>query len=1332
VHSQDSQARKRRHRGRSGASGAGSANGGAPAALLSQGPSRPNGISSSAPVARLTKPRGLARAAAARNAAQGSDGRSAPLKEVPSKSSGGSSAASPERHSFRSVASSAAVSRLSCSRPSSAVGRLQSSAPVARLRDAGGRLRDSSRSDSPSDSSTSSSGCSFERSISCGALIFRRQTRQNSVLKVHGEQLSLLDTSICNGWMAVGDGIGNNLERVTHDDLQEAAMRGNVPLMRQLIRAGASVNAPMRPESDDEFMTLLHIFAMKPELPNGIQVISEIIRGRANLNVRSSLGSTPLSCACFVKHPGAVKVLLEAKADASPTDDKGCTAVRCAVLPPVDPGRFEAAEWILKCVDVLKLLVAAGADLDHGGDVPPIVEATRNLNGDAVTALLEGGATPDGLHDAVAKAPIPIISQLIEAEANPFKKDRDGKSVMEVALARGDEEITTMLRNFIGDLQRNNHPHCKTQQANSVDFGKGHETGKYEGNLRRSRTANAKTSEQDLGRCSRICGRRFARYHTERVQPFCRRLQTNKVFELSMFVVLIVALFLPDVWVLLDINSDQALDTCLTVIMAAFLMELLVQMIGYPDTYTFSFFFWMDLIGLFSVPMDHSLVVNALPTSLDNAVVLRAARMAKLGARASRFTKLVKFLRFLPGMKETANAGTAKVISRSLNMSLSTRVSCLIVLMVIVLPLFELAAYPQYDFSMAMWLDLIHDTAHMYPDEVLEVVGDFEAFYRDRSYFPFEIVWDYQNGTTPSLALSGGPPNHRRSEIKVKGEAGSTYAMFNFRGVHKVDSICNVLLILTILVLMLGSGLVLSNTVSSIVLTPLEELLENVKKIASKIFTSVASMEKGRKKSKDQDQDAEAGGGGLGAETELLDRVLKKLTALSEITVKKSPLDSEAMERLGEADAEMLKSYTVPDHGDKYRDEYMEAEDVASMADLPAMRTIQQQLSDADVSWRALDDWDFDAFKLSDAQRRAAVGAVIVMRHEHISEGSFLGEWASTCACFVDGVLNGYTSPVEVPYHNWMHAVDATLSMNVMLELCVTGFYFTAYERFALAVAAVCHDIGHPGMNNQFLIQTLHPLAVRYNDISPLENLHCATLFELASRPGMMIFGDLEKDRYKEVRHYIIEAVLATDYSRHFNLVQQVETLYEMNNELFDTSDEMYRMGASAFPSREVVDFFRGKDVKRHIRMIFLHYCDVSNPMKSFDIAQSWADLILEEFFMQGGREKEAKIPVQPLNDRDHVNKAYSQVTFIELFVAPMAIAMVRLIPDLRITVDTLLANLEMWFDLWVRDTDPPPSDDERVRVMERIVKLQAMYPYFDPEGALSQLLPAGSMAPSG
>jgi hypothetical protein len=30
------------------------------------------------------------------------------------------------------------------------------------------------------------------------------------------------------------------------------------------------------------------------------------------------------------------------------------------------------------------------------------------------------------------------------------------------------------------------------------------------------------------------------------------------------------------------------------------------------------------------------------------------------------------------------------------------------------------------------------------------------------------------------------------------------------------------------------------------------------------------------------------------------------------------------------------------------------------------------------------------------------------------------------------------------------------------------------------------------GVNNQFLVETTHEVAVKYNDRSPLENLHCA------------------------------------------------------------------------------------------------------------------------------------------------------------------------------------------------------------------------------------------------
>ena len=77
-----------------------------------------------------------------------------------------------------------------------------------------------------------------------------------------------------------------------------------------------------------------------------------------------------------------------------------------------------------------------------------------------------------------------------------------------------------------------------------------------------------------------------------------------------------------------------------------------MQALGNPSLYINSFFFWMDIVGAFSVPLDHSAVNDSLPRNFDNAVVMRAARTARLGARAGRFTKLVKLLRFLPGVHQ--------------------------------------------------------------------------------------------------------------------------------------------------------------------------------------------------------------------------------------------------------------------------------------------------------------------------------------------------------------------------------------------------------------------------------------------------------------------------------------------------------------------------------------------------------------------------------------------------------------------------------------------------------------------------------------------------------
>lgn len=45
-------------------------------------------------------------------------------------------------------------------------------------------------------------------------------------------------------------------------------------------------------------------------------------------------------------------------------------------------------------------------------------------------------------------------------------------------------------------------------------------------------------------------------------------------------------------------------------------------------------------------------------------------------------------------------------------------------------------------------------------------------------------------------------------------------------------------------------------------------------------------------------------------------------------------------------------------------------------------------------------------------------------------------------------------------------------------------------EKFALFLAAAIHDYDHPGLSNSFLVTTRSPLALMYNDLSPLENHH--------------------------------------------------------------------------------------------------------------------------------------------------------------------------------------------------------------------------------------------------
>ncbi|CAE8613912.1 unnamed protein product [Polarella glacialis] len=191
--------------------------------------------------------------------------------------------------------------------------------------------------------------------------------------------------------------------------------------------------------------------------------------------------------------------------------------------------------------------------------------------------------------------------------------------------------------------------------------------------------------------------------------------------------------------------------------------------------------------------------------------------------------------------------------------------------------------------------------------------------------------------------------------------------------------------------------------------------------------------------------------------------------------------------------------------------------------------------------------------------------------------------------------------------------------------------------------------MGHPGFNNLFLVETSHELALRYNDQSPLENMHAARLFDLLRQPNMAILAQLDKAHYREIRQVIVEGILSTDYVNHVTQIKEVETLYQVNQELFESAEDMFRNSEMDAPPKEVIDYLRGPEVKKTLRNVFLHMCDISNPMKPFPVSQKWALLVLDEFGNQGDREKELGMPVGPLNDRTTLNMPLSQAPLLLL-----------------------------------------------------------------------------------
>ena len=117
---------------------------------------------------------------------------------------------------------------------------------------------------------------------------------------------------------------------------------------------------------------------------------------------------------------------------------------------------------------------------------------------------------------------------------------------------------------------------------------------------------------------------------------------------------------------------------------------------------------------------------------------------------------------------------------------------------------------------------------------------------------------------------------------------------------------------------------------------------------------------------------------------------------------------------------------------------------------------------------------------------------------------------------------------------------------------------------------------------------------------------------------------------------------------------------------------------------------------------------DRSNPAKPRATAVAWAELVVQEFFAQGDREKSLGLPISPMCNRETTNLSATQIGFIRFIVLPtyevsfvrsvdstcwyrLTMIVLQLLAELLPVVETtcvsiLKENLEYWEERGVQE----------------------------------------------
>ena len=324
--------------------------------------------------------------------------------------------------------------------------------------------------------------------------------------------------------------------------------------------------------------------------------------------------------------------------------------------------------------------------------------------------------------------------------------------------------------------------------------------------------------------------------------------------------------------------------------------------------------------------------------------------------------------------------------------------------------------------------------------------------------------------------------------------------------------------------------------------------------------------------------------------------------------------------------------------------------------------------------------WDFEGFDLSTNAFQVCNSAKSEKETflKFFSEGPYTipgDPKPDALPSFFEEIRKGYSqktdnldySLIKREYHTLTHAMDVMISTHAILN-GVLGNFLKPEEKAILLLAALGHDVLHTGVNNGFLVKIKHPIVQEFGEGGSQEKRSAQFMEEI-----LIKYAILKKSNPKEfveLSRFLTQTILWTDFSKHKELMIQVEKLTPRIEEILADSKVTGEFPQSGSPAqldeqRRVILSTKFSSEERILLASFILHCaDISNPGKDWPVCERWANLVMNEFFAQGDLEKNLGMVPSMNCDRELVSIAKCQVGFGQYVVKDLFNLLEKISPN--------------------------------------------------------------------